>query len=129
MGNCKSKKTKENISEDLIVERSNDKYINCVKGHLYINGERCSNIEMYLYEDYLYIKRYKYSIKISYYDIRDWSNDLTLDIFTFTVKKERKLITYSIDIYENENGKNISKELEDIIMEHIKHLKNVGAKI
>lgn len=129
MGNCKSKKSKENISEDLIVERSNDKYINCVKGHLYINGERCSNIEMYLYEDYLYIKRYNYSIKISYYDIRDWSNDLTLDIFTFTVKKERKLITYSIDIYENENGKNISKELEDIIMEHIKHLKNVGAKI
>lgn len=129
MGSCKSKKSKENISEDLIVERSNDKYINYVKGHLYINGERCSNIEMYLYEDYLYIKRKKYNIKISYYDIRDWSYDSILDMFTFTVRKERKIITYSIDIYENKNGKNISEELGDIIREHIKHLKNIGAKI
>lgn len=126
MGSCKSKTSKENVSEDLIVERSDDKYINCIKGHLYINAERCSNIEMYLYEDYLYIKRNRYSINISYYDIRDWSYDSTLDIFTFTVKNKRKLIMYSIDIYENENGKNISKELGYIIMEHIKHLKNIG---
>ena len=129
MGSCKSKKSKENISEDLIVEGSNDKYINYVKGHLYIDSERCSNIEMYLYEDYLYIKRKKYNIKISYYDIRDWSYDSILYMFTFTVRKERKIITYSIDIYENKNGKNISEELGDIINEHIKHLKNIGAKI
>ena len=82
MGSCKSKKSKENISEDLIVERSNDKYINCVKGQLYIHGERCSNIEMYLYEDYLYIKRNRYNIKISYYDIRDWIYNAKLNMFT-----------------------------------------------
>tara|TARA_Y100000746_G_C15350485_1_gene385694 strand:- start:13 stop:402 length:390 start_codon:yes stop_codon:yes gene_type:complete len=129
MGSCTSKKSKENVSEDLIVERSNDKYINCIKGHLYINGERCSNIEMYLYEDYLYIKRYNYSIKISYYDIRDWKYDVNLGMFTFTVKKKYKIITYSIDIYINENETNISDELGYIINEHIKHLKNIGAKI
>ena len=127
MGSCKSK-AKENISEDLIIEGVMIKYKLC-KRHLYIDGERCSNIEMYLYEDYLYIKRKKYNIKISYYDIRDWSYDSVLDMFTFTVRKERKIITYSIDIYENKNGKNISEELADIINEHIKHLKNIGAKI
>ena len=129
MGSCTSKKSKENISEDLIVERSNDKYINCIKGHLYINGERCSNIEMYLYEDYLYIKRNRYSIKISYYDIRDWSYNIKTDMITLRVKKERKIIIYSIYIYKNENETNISKELGYIINEHIQHLKNIGAKI
>lgn len=129
MGICTSKNLKENISEDLIVERSNDKYINCVKGHLYINSERCSNIEMYLYEDYLYIKRNTYSIKISYYDICDWSYDVKLYMFTFRVKKKYKIITYSIDIYINENGTNISVELGYIINEHLKHLKDIGAKI
>ena len=54
--------------------------------------------------------------------------DVKLDIFTFTVKKESKIIRYSIDVYENENGKNISEELRDIINEHIKYLKNIGAK-
>jgi hypothetical protein len=50
-------------------------------------------------------------------------------MFTFRVKKKYKIVTYSIDIYKNENGTNISVELGYIINEHLKHLKNIGAKI
>ena len=125
MGGCVSKKTNENTLTDLITETSDDKYINHIKGQLHLNNKRCSNVDMYLYEDYLYIKRNKYSIKISYYDIDEWSYNKQQNIFTFSTKIMNKINMYSIIIFENQSSKNISEELLDIIRDHIKHVKHV----
>ena len=60
MGACVSKKTEDCLTSNLIIETSSDKYINYIKGQLYLNSERCRNVDIYLYEDYLHIKRYHY---------------------------------------------------------------------
>ncbi len=119
------KKSEEYLTSNLIIETSSDKYINYIKGQLYLNNKRCSNVDMYLYEDYLYIKRNHYGIKISYYDIDEWSYNEQQDIFTFSTKIKNKINMYSISIFENQSSKNISEELRDIIHDHIKHIKHV----
>ena len=125
MGTCSSKKSNKNFSENLIIENSNDKYINCFKGQLYINSIKCKNVEIYLYEDYLYIKKNDYNLKISYYHILNWSFDKQKYIFRFSTKINNIINIYNIIIFDNQNNKNISDELLDIINAHIKHVKNI----
>lgn len=125
MGTCVSKKTNKITLTNLITETSDDKYINHINGQLHLNNKRCSIVDIYLYEDYLYIKRHNNGIKISYYDIDEWGYNKQEDIFTFSTKIKNKINMYSIIIFENQSSKNISEELQDIIREHIKHVKNI----
>ena len=67
--------------------------------------------------------------KISYYDIEEWSYDMYQNMFTFSTKINDKRNVYSIHVYENESGKNISEQLKDIVSDHLKHLKNIVEKI
>ena len=127
MGSSKSKdKIEDDSLENLLIENSDDKYINYIEGILYINKILKEYILIYFYEDYLYIKGDNIDNKVSYYLIKYWEHNMKRNIFTFYKKNNNNLLDkYTIYIDKMNNENNISEELLDIIKNHIDYKKNL----